>query len=356
MLHNKLTKTPLYYIINCMKNTQQINILGIESSCDETCASVVQNGRKVLSNVVYSQIDTHKLYGGVVPEIASRSHIDVIDTVVKKALVDADMTLYDIDAIAVTVGAGLVGALFVGVSYAKGLSQASNIPLIAVNHIEGHICSNYITHQSLQPPFISILASGGNTAIVKVCDYQNYNVLATTLDDAVGEAFDKVARVLGQPYPGGRYIDQLAQDGVDTYKFKSVLQHDGNFSYSGLKTAVINVVHNAEQKGETINQNDIAKSFSVSAIDGLVKQAKIQCEKHNLAKLAIAGGVGANSYLRETVSQLQKQGIQVYLPELSLCGDNAAMIASRGYFSYLNNEFSNLNVTAQPTIKLKMDN
>lgn len=335
-----------------MKN-KDIYILGIESSCDETAASVVKNGREILSNVVLSQIDIHKLYGGVVPEIASRNHVEVVDKVVAEALKQANMLLSDIDAVAVTYGAGLVGALLVGVSFAKGLCQASGLPLIAVNHIEGHICANYLTYSDLQPPYLCLLTSGGHTAVVRVLDYDRYEVVCSTVDDAVGEAFDKVARVLGLPYPGGPQIDKLAKEGNPAYKFHSVVISNGNFSYSGLKTAVINTVHNAEQKGETINKADVACSFTRYAIDGLVDtlaQTQRQC---GLKTVAVAGGVGANSYLRQRMKEFESQGIRVCLPSLPLCGDNAAMIASRGYFMYLNGEFADLSLNACPTLKLR---
>lgn len=332
---------------------KDVLILGIESSCDETAASVVKNGREVLSNVVFSQIDIHKLYGGVVPEIASRNHIQVVDEVVKLALKEANVTLKDISAVAVTYGAGLVGALLVGVSFAKGLCQASGLPLIAVNHIEGHICANYITYPDLQPPYMCLLTSGGHTAVVRVEDFDKYTVLASTVDDAVGEAFDKVARVLKLPYPGGPHVDKLAKTGKPTYKFHSVVISNGNFSYSGLKTAVINAVHNAKQKGEQVVAEDVACSFNHYAIDGLIDTLKLHTQQSGLKTVAVAGGVGANSYLRERMREFEKDGIRVCLPQLNLCGDNAAMIASRGYFMYLNDEFSDLSLNACPTLKLR---
>lgn len=335
------------------KNNKDILILGIESSCDETAASVVKNGREILSNIVFSQIDIHKLYGGVVPEIASRNHIQVVDEVVKLALAEANVTLKDIDAIAVTYGAGLVGALLVGVSFAKGLSQASGLPLIAVNHIEGHICANYITYPDLQPPYMCLLTSGGHTAVVRVEDYDKYTVLASTVDDAVGEAFDKVARVLKLPYPGGPHVDKLAKEGNPAYKFHSVVISNGNFSYSGLKTAVINTVHNALQKGEDVSPADIACSFNHTAIDGLIDTLKLHTKQSGLTTVAVAGGVGANSYLRARMLEFENDGIRVCLPQLNLCGDNAAMIASRGYFMYLNGEFGDLSLNASPTLKLR---
>lgn len=327
--------------------------MGIESSCDETAASVVKNGREILSNVVLSQIDIHRLYGGVVPEIASRNHVEAIDKVVGEALKQANVCLGDLSAVAVTYGAGLVGALLVGVSFAKGLCQARGLPLIAVNHIEGHICANYLTYPDLQPPYMCLLTSGGHTAVVRVDDYDSCHVMRSTVDDAVGEAFDKVARVLGLPYPGGPEIDKLASCGNAVYTFHSVVISNGNFSYSGLKTAVINTVHNAVQRGEEINKADVAKSFNVCAVDGLVSCLEQDCLKENLNTVAVAGGVGANSYLRRKMAQMEKKGYRVCLPKLSLCGDNAAMIASRGYFHFVKGQFADLSLNACPTLKLR---
>lgn len=334
---------------------KDILILGIESSCDETAAAVVKNGREILSNVVLSQIDIHRLFGGVVPEIASRNHVAAIDKVVCEALNEAQTSLSDIDAVAVTYGAGLVGALLVGVSFAKGLCQASGLPLIAVNHIEGHICANYITYPDLNPPYMCLLTSGGHTAIVRVDDFDEYAVLRSTVDDAVGEAFDKVARVLGLPYPGGPEIDKLAQIGNAVYPFHSVVVSNGNFSYSGLKTAVINTVHNISQRGEELNKADIARSFNVVAIDGLIETLDEERRKSRLDTVAIAGGVGANTYLRARMKEFERNGIRVCLPKLSLCGDNAAMIASRGYFMFLKNQFADLTLSACPTLRLRGD-
>ena len=332
---------------------KDVIILGIESSCDETAAAVVKNGRQILSDVVLSQIDIHKLYGGVVPEIAGRNHVEAIDKVVMKALADANITLADVDAVAVTYGAGLVGALLVGVCYAKGLAQAAQKPLIAVNHIEGHICANYLTYADLTPPYLCLLTSGGHTAIVKVTDYDEYDVLCSTVDDAVGEAFDKVARVLGLPYPGGPKVDELAKRGKPTYKFHSVVISNGNFSYSGLKTSVINLIHNAEQKGEALCAEDVACSFSHAAIDGLVQKLDEFVHTTGLTTVAVAGGVGANSYLRQRMAEFEAKGLRVCLPKLSLCGDNAAMIASRGYYMFLRNRFADLTLNAAPTLKLR---
>ncbi len=332
---------------------KEVIILAIESSCDETACAVVRNGREIMSNIVLSQIDIHKLYGGVVPEIASRNHVEVIDAVYREALKEAGVTLDDVDAIAVTYGAGLVGALMVGVSFAKALSRACGKPLVAVNHIEGHICANYLTYPDLEPPYICLLTSGGNTSIVDVKDYNNYDVLASTVDDAVGEAFDKVARVLGLPYPGGPKVDELQKQGEDRYSFHSVLLPNGNFSYSGLKTAVINTLHNGRQRGEEINPADIARSFTVCAVDGLIRRTTEALKSTGRTTVAVAGGVGANSYIRQRLSELSQKGYRVCLPKLSLCGDNAAMIASRGYFMYLDGNFAPSDLTADPSLKLR---
>ncbi len=340
--------------ITDIQKKEEITVLGIETSCDETACAVVKNGREVFSNVILSQIDIHKLYGGVVPEIASRNHVEAIEKVAQKALIQSGKTLEDIDIIAVTYGAGLVGALLVGVSFAKGLAQAANKPLVAVNHIEAHICANYLTNPQLEPPFLCLLVSGGHTAIVKVNGYTDYEILASTVDDAIGEAFDKVARVLGYPYPGGPNIDKHAKMGNDVYKLPNVVIKNGNFSYSGLKTAVINTLHNYEQKGLTVNKEDICNSFTHAAIDGLVSRCQFFLKQHDLKKLAVAGGVAANSYLRDTVKKLENLGISVYLPQTVYCTDNAAMVASLGYFLFKENkDIATLNLNAAPTLKLR---
>lgn len=329
-------------------------VLGIESSCDETAASVVKNGREVLSNVIFSQIDIHKLYGGVVPEIASRNHVEAIDKVVALALDQSGKTIDDVDVIAVTYGAGLVGALLVGVSFAKGLAQATGKPLVAVNHIEAHICANYVTYPDLQPPYLCLLASGGHTAIVRVDGYTDYTVLASAIDDAAGEAFDKVARVLGYPYPGGPNVDKHAQNGNPVYKLPSVVVSNGNFSYSGLKTAVINTVHNIEQRGEKVNADDMCASFTHAAVDGLLERCGHFLAESGLKKFAVAGGVGANSYLRKQAQTLgSKYGAKVYMPKLEYCTDNAAMVASQGYYLFVAGEKADLTLNAQPTLKLR---
>ncbi len=331
---------------------EDITVLGIETSCDETACAVVKNGREVLSNVILSQIDIHKLYGGVVPEIASRNHVEAIEKVADKALQESGKTFDEIDIIAVTYGAGLVGALLVGVSFAKGLAQTTNKPLIAVNHIEAHICANYLTNPQLTPPFLCLLASGGHTAIVKIKGYTHYEILASTVDDAVGEAFDKVARVLGYPYPGGPNIDKFAKSGKNIYKLPNVVIKNGNFSYSGLKTAVINTLHNYQQKGLMVNKEDMCASFTHAAIDGLVERCQFFLKQHNLKKVAVAGGVAANSYLRQKVKEIEY--VDVYLPERVYCTDNAAMVASIGYFLFKENkDIASLDLNAAPTLKLR---
>ncbi len=336
-----------------MKKADDIYILGIESSCDETAAAVVANGRHILSDVISSQIEIHRIYGGVVPEIASRNHVEMIDQVTSRALDSAGVTMADIDAVAVTYGAGLVGALLVGVSYAKAVAQAMRLPLLAVNHIEGHICANYLTYPDLEPPYTCLLTSGGHTAIVDVEGYNRYEVICSTVDDAVGEAFDKVARVLGLPYPGGPQIDKIAQSGKPIFKFASVVTSNGNFSYSGLKTAVINLMHTAQQRGEELAAADVAASFTAAAIDGLVDRLREEVNRRHIRTVAVAGGVGANTYLRMRLKEFENQGIRVCLPALSLCGDNAAMIASRGYYMYLNGDRADLMLNACPTLKLR---
>jgi len=326
-------------------------ILGIESSCDETAAAVVKDGREVLSNVINSQIDIHTEYGGVVPEIASRSHVECINNVVKEALKQANCTMDDIDAIAVTYGPGLVGCLLVGVSYAKGLSYATGKPLIAVNHIKGHICGNYLTHPNLEPPFMCLLISGGNTQLVNVTGYNEYEILGKTRDDAIGESFDKVARVVGLGYPGGPKIDKLAKEGqanidLPVTHFDNL---DFSFSFSGIKTAVINLHH----KTPDINKADLCASFEKAVTEMIVENCKKAIKQYNTQKLVLAGGVSSNSYIRNAFDNLQKElGIKVYYPELKLCTDNAAMIASCGYYEYQAGNFADLSLNAVPNLKL----
>ena len=313
-------------------------VLGIESSCDETSISVVRDGREVLSNVISSQIDIHKLYGGVVPEIASRNHVKNINAVYRQALADAGVTLDDIDVIAVTYGAGLLGALVVGVNFAKALAYASGKPLVAVNHIEGHIAGNYLTYPDLKPPFVCLVVSGGHTALFDMPTYTEKHLLGTTHDDAIGEAFDKVARECGLTYPGGPNVQKAAKEGVPNIKFihKPSYKTDFNFSYSGLKTAVINYIHNKKQKGEEVNYADVCASFQEEATDQVAIKAINAAARSSAKKLVISGGVSANVRLREKLDALALEaGVKVFYPELKLCTDNAAMIASAGYYNFV---------------------
>ena len=327
-----------------------MKILAIESSCDETAASVVEDGRKVLSNVVASQVAEHKIYGGVVPEIASRRHAEAISGVVEKALEDADCTLDTIDAVAVTYAPGLIGALLVGVNYAKGLAYAKNLPLIPVHHLRSHIAANYITHQELKPPFFCLVVSGGNTMMVEVKDYTDFNVIGRTRDDAAGEALDKAARTMGIPYPGGLNMDKLAKGGDNTaYKFPTpkVEGCPYDFSFSGLKTSVINTIHNATQKGTEINKADLGASFMKAVSNCLIKNVEKAMEDTGNTTLVLAGGVSANSVLRADVIELcKKHNWKLYLPELSLCGDNAVMVGSQGYYEYLSGNIAGLELNA----------
>ena len=341
---------------NNLKNKQDLLILAIESSCDETAVSVVKNGREVLSNVIASQIDIHRRFGGVVPEIASRNHLLAISNLYEEALRQANISAEQLDAIAVTYGAGLMGALLVGVNFAKGLSYALKKPLIAVNHVHGHIASNYISHPDLQPPFLCLMVSGGHTAILKVSDYTKFKMLGSTVDDAVGEAFDKVARVLSLPYPGGPEIDKLAKKGANNIKFtvSNSLKSTLNFSFSGIKTAVINYVHNKTQKGENFSPADVARSFQESVTDELVGKVAKAMELSKMSKVVVAGGVGANSMLQEKLkAAAEKIGGKAYFPELKYCTDNAAMIGSIAYY-YIKKGTgrADLNLTARPTIEL----
>lgn len=327
-----------------------MKILAIESSCDETAASVVEDGRKVLSNVVSSQVQEHKIYGGVVPEIASRRHAEAISTVVDKALADADVGLDDLEAIAVTYAPGLIGALLVGVNYAKGLSYAANKPLVPVHHLRSHIAASYITHPELKPPFFCLVVSGGNTMMVEVKDYTKFEIIGRTRDDAAGEALDKAARAMGLPYPGGLNLDRMAKDGDNTaYKFPTP-RVDGcpyDFSFSGLKTSVINTIHNAKQKNGEVNIADLGASFMKAVSSCLCKNTEKAMLDKNQSVLVLAGGVSANSVLRADVEALcKKHGWKLYLPELSLCGDNAAMVGSQGYYEYLSGNVAGLELNA----------
>lgn len=331
-------------------------ILGIESSCDETAAAVVKNGREVLSNVINTQIAIHKEFGGVVPEVASRHHIENIDNVIDEALKAAGVTFSDIDAIAVTYGPGLVGALLVGVSTAKALSFALKKPLIAVNHIKGHIAANFIAHKELEPPFVCLVASGGHSHIVEVNNYTELKILGRTRDDAAGEAFDKVARVLGLGYPGGPLIDKLAKEGdINAVRFPRVKMDDNalDFSFSGVKTAVINHLHKLDQNGVEYNKADIAASFQDAVTDVLCEHTIEAAKKSGHKIITLAGGVAANSALREKMTRLaDKDKISVLYPPLVLCTDNAAMIAAAGYYGYLKGEFSDMTLNAQPALSI----
>lgn len=328
---------------------KDIIILGIESSCDETSVAIVKNGREVLSNVINTQISIHELYGGVVPEIASRNHVENISPVMKEALKKANIEIDDVDGIACTYGPGLVGALLVGVSYAKALSYAANKPLIGVNHIQGHIAANYITYKELKPPFLTLLISGGNTQLVLVKDYTEFEILGKTRDDAVGEAFDKIARVIGLGYPGGPKMDKLAQEGTPNIVLPKVHIDGLDFSFSGLKTAIINLHH----KAPDINKADLAASFEKDVAEILLENTKKAVKETNINKIALAGGVSANSYIRKAFKELEeKENIEIYYPELKLCTDNAAMIASAGYYNYLKGNFSDLKLNAVPNLKL----
>lgn len=335
---------------------KDIIILAIESSCDETSIAVVKNGREVLSNIISSQIDTHKSFGGVVPEIASRKHIEVIDIVLDEALKQANKTLADIDAIAVTYGPGFVGALLVGVSYAKSLAYTLKKPLIPVHHIEGHIYANYIDNKELQPPFISLVISGGHTHIVYVEDYGKFKILGKTRDDACGEAFDKVARTIGLSYPGGPEIDKLAKIGdKNAIPLPRVMidTDDYDFSFSGLKSAVLNFVNKSKMTNISFKNEDLAASFQQAVADVLVFKTIKACKDTGLKTLTLAGGVSANSFIRETVKEAcDKENIKLSIPSLKLCTDNAAMIGCAGYYEYLKGNFATLDLNAYPNLKL----
>ncbi len=328
-------------------------VLGIESSCDETAVAVLR-GRTVLSNIIASQIMTHRKYGGVVPEVASREHTSIIIDCIDRALGEANVTLDDIDCVGVTYGAGLIGALLVGVSVAKAICLAKDIPLVKVNHIEGHICANYIGTE-LTPPFISLVASGGHTSLFSVRGYNDYTVIGGTKDDAIGEAFDKVARLLGLPYPGGPEVDKLAKTGkpcIKFYKHAKGVSPDLSLSYSGLKTAVVNYIHTLKQRGEPINEADVCASFTAEAVDLLVDTTLAAARRYGQKTIVLAGGVAANSYLRDKLALEGKRGgFDVVYPPLSLCTDNGAMIAMRAYLSAVEGfDYADMTLNARSNI------
>ncbi len=328
---------------------KDILTLGIESSCDETSVAVVKNGREILSNIIDTQIPIHEKYGGVVPEIASRNHIEAISRVTKLALKEANVTFEDIDAVTPTYGPGLVGALLVGLSYGKALSFAINKPLVGVNHIQGHIAANYITHKDLKPPFLCVMMSGGNTQLVHVKNYTEFEVLGKTRDDAIGEAFDKVARVVGLGYPGGPKVDKLAKEGnSEAITLPKTHFENLDFSFSGIKTAVINLHH----KMPDINKADLCASFEKTVTEILMENTKKALKQINVKTVALAGGVSANSYIRNEFLKLKEIGIEVYMPDLKLCTDNAAMIASAGYYNFINGKRDELDLNAIPNLKL----
>ena len=333
-----------------------MKILAIESSCDETAAAVVEDGRKVLSSVISSQISIHTKFGGVVPEIASRKHIENINPVIRQAVSDANLTLDEVDAIAVTYGPGLVGALLVGVAEAKAIAYATNKPLIGVHHIEGHISANYIENQDLEPPFICLVVSGGHTHLVVVKDYGENEILGKTRDDAAGEAFDKVARAVGLGYPGGPKVDAMAKEGnphAIEFPRGAVSGSPYDFSFSGLKSAVLNYLNQCEMKGEEVNRSDVCASFQASVVDSLVSRAFAAINDYGYKKLAIAGGVASNSAIRSAfISKCEKEGVEFYYPSPILCTDNAAMIGSAAYYDYKNGITHGLDLNAVPNLKL----
>ncbi len=330
-----------------------MNILAVESSCDETAVAIVRDGRQVLTDCIASQVDLHRLYGGVVPEIASRKHIEAIYGLADQALKNANMTRSDIDAVAVTYAPGLIGAVLVGVNFAKAAAFAMDKPLIPVHHIRGHIAANYLAYPELEPPFLCLVVSGGHTMIVEVKDYTDMNILGTSLDDAAGECFDKVARVLGMPYPGGAALDRASQQGDET-KYSLPRSKPGenpyNMSFSGLKTAALNLIHHAQQVGEEIDVPSLCASFSAAVSDTLVPRMVMAMEQTGYRKVAVAGGVAANSRIRRDIlAAAQQLGAQVYMPPLSLCGDNGAMIGAQAYYEYLAGNTADMSLNAYAT-------
>ncbi len=330
-----------------------MNILAVESSCDETAVAIVRDGRQVLTDCIASQVPLHRIYGGVVPEIASRKHMEAIYALADQALKEADMTRRDLDAIAVTYAPGLIGAVLVGVNFAKGIALSTGLPLIPVHHIRGHIAANYIAYPELEPPFLCLVVSGGHTMIVHVKDYTQMEILGTTLDDAAGECFDKVARVLDMPYPGGAALDKTAQAGDDT-KYSLPRSRPGenpyNMSFSGLKTAALNLIHHAEQVGEAVDVPGLCASFSAAVSDTLVPRVVMAMEKTGLKKIAVAGGVAANSRIRRDMTQaVERLGGVLFMPPLSLCGDNAAMIGAQAYYEFLAGHTADMTLNAYAT-------
>jgi len=338
-----------------LRDQETVRILAMESSCDETACAIIENGRKIVSSVIFSQVDTHALYGGVVPEIASRAHVDACDRVIDQALKEAGMTFADIDALACTYGPGLVGALLTGVNCMKGLSYTTRLPLVPVNHIEGHVSANFLTTQDLKPPFVCLVVSGGHSHLVRVNDYADYTLLGQTVDDAAGEAFDKAARVLGLNYPGGPLLSRLAEGGDDTYLALPHPHPDGkyDFSFSGLKTAFLNACHKMDQKGEELPRADLAASFERAVVDTLCERALLALKDSGLDTLCIAGGVSANKRLRMQLEKLaKKHKFRLCMPELWLCTDNAAMIGSAAYYRLRRGELAGLDLNAVPALSL----
>jgi N6-L-threonylcarbamoyladenine synthase len=338
-----------------LKHKENVRILALETSCDETAAAVIENGRKILSNIVFSQIDLHALYGGVVPEIASRAHVEACDRVVDEAVSAAGIRLEDVDALAVTYGPGLVGALLTGVSCMKGLSYALDKPLIPVNHIEGHISANFLSHPDLKPPFLCLVVSGGHSHLVQVPDYGEYHLIGQTVDDAAGEAFDKAARVLSLPYPGGPRVDKLAEEGNPDYLHLPHPHVEGryDYSFSGMKTAFLNACHTMEMKGEELPKADLAASFRKAVVDSLVEKAVLAAKETGTRQMAMAGGVSANRLLRRSMQEAcDRMHMPLYMPEIHLCTDNGAMIGSAAYYRLLKGEVAPLTLNAVPGLRL----
>ena len=337
-----------------MIEKKDVIVLAIETSCDETASAVIKNGREILSNVIVTQIDIHKKFGGVVPEVASRNHVVDINPVIQKAVEESGVRLQEMDVIAATYGPGLVGALLVGLSSAKALAYALNKPFVGVNHIEGHVAANYLAHEDLKPPFISLIVSGGHTHIVEVSDYNVFNIMGKTKDDAAGEAYDKVARAMGLGYPGGPVLDKLAQEGEANIKFPQAMINEGyDFSFSGIKSAVLNYLNSKAMKNEAYQKEDVAASFQQAVVEVLVAKAIKATLDKGYDKLALSGGVSANSQLREWAREkAEENGIKLYYPPLYLCTDNAAMIGSSGYYKYRDDQISDLSLNARPNLKI----